>query len=152
MRGDHAAVPGTPGQRPHDAVRAPCRHGARDLADHLVGHGVVALARVTEASGNGGEDADEIQRVVIGGVEQRPQTLDLRVEDVGELLIGLVGQIAVRQHPGTVDHAGDGAEFVPNLCQHPGQRRPVANVHRHITGPGSRGFKSIEGGPDFPHG
>src|SRR5205823_12521343 len=74
---------------------------------------------------------------------------DLRRVNQVELLVGLVVDLAVREHAGTVYHAGDRTGDSPNLVQHTGDGRNVADINRAIERSSTDGGDAVEGAADL---
>ncbi len=151
-RRHHASLPGAPPQRAHHAARTPPRLRGRDLVQHLVGGGVVALARVPRAARHGGEQQDLLQRIPRGRLEQRPEPLHLRGKHPVKLLHGLVHQQLVRQHAGPVDQRGDRPEALADNLQRPGHRGRVLHVRRQVEHLGARRLDRRQRLPHLPRG
>src|SRR5262249_13684029 len=140
LRGHHATLPRPPGDGPYPAARAPGLLGGEHVVQHLVGHRVVTLARVAEDRDRG-EGVHQVERVVSGGGQQDTQPVDLRTEDLGELLVGLVGEPAVGQYPRAVDDAGDRAPVPAYLVEHPAYRVGVADIDCRVPDLSARPFE-----------
>ena len=78
-------------------------HGV--LIHEGVGRCVVRLPQVAEAAGQRGEQDEEVQRQLFGGPIQVHRASHFRAQHRGELLVRLLDQEAVPDHPGAVQHA-----------------------------------------------
>ena len=84
LRADHAALPRAPPEGLDQGLGPTPSLGLGDLVEHLVGHGVGALAVVSAARGHGREGAQDSERIVGGRGQQVAQALDLGVEHPAE--------------------------------------------------------------------
>lgn len=134
----HAGIPWAPAQGPHQAGRsAACLLGQRHLVEDLVGHRVVALPDVAAAGGHRREQADHLECIAGGRVQQGAQSADLGLEDPVEAVEGLLVQRCVGEHAGTVHQSGDGAEVVADAVEQRRQLCRVADVGGGVAHPGA---------------
>ena len=101
--GHHAAVPRAPVERHDPAARKPPSLSLGPLVQELVGRRVGHLAHPPEPGRGRGEEDQEPKRARIDRLDERRKPLDLGVEDLGELGVGLVLDPAVGQDAGAVD-------------------------------------------------
>jgi len=130
-RVDHAALPGVPAEGLEQDVPAPTPGlGLGDLVEHLVGHRVGALAVVAAAGGHQGEEPEHPQGFLGGRVEERPEALDLGVEDPVETGLVEHRDRLVGEHACAVDEARDRPPEAAELGEGSGDRGRVGDVDR----------------------
>ena len=129
---DHTAVPWTPTYGDHAGGRNPRGELPGSFVEHLVRHGIVHLAFATKASRGRREKNHELEGVDIHGVHEGSHASDLRPEDPGKLLHGLVLDELIRKHAGPVNETGDGSELLANVSKDAPRRRTVADIHRAV--------------------
>jgi hypothetical protein len=101
-------------QWPIDRPCAPVALSGNDLAVAIRGKlvheavrgGVIGLSRISQGSGDGREQHEEIQFDVLAGLVQIERARHLRLQDLAEAGAGLRQDEVVRNHPGTVKNAG----------------------------------------------
>ena len=127
---DHAPFPRTPVQGFGNQRRALALLDGEQAGHRLVGHRVVDLADVAEATGHRRKHNQRFERVAAGVREQRQQAEHLGVDDLVDLLGGLVFDLLVGEHAGAVNDDVDAAETTAHVVE----GRANAGVALHVAG------------------
>ncbi len=130
---DHAALPRAPADRLDPAEGIGAGIGDGELVEGLVGHGVVGLAAIAELCRDGGEVAEDAERVLSERVEQGGEGADLGAVDGLEIGDGLVGDRLVGDDAGAMDQAGDRTELAADFGDGRGDTRRVVDVAADIA-------------------
>ena len=113
--GHHAAVPGAPVEGDDPASRQSPSLALGQLVERLVRRRVGHLADASKPCGGGREQDQESEQLGIDRLEEGVQPLDLRVEDLGELGVGLVLDPPVGEDAGAVDQSPDRSGLASDL-------------------------------------
>ena len=122
------------------------------LVQELVGRRVGHLAHPPEPGRRRGEEHQEPKAREVDRPGERLQSLDLGVEDLGELRVGLVLDPAVGQHPGAVDQPADRARPPAYLGQQVLHGRAVPDIDRVILHRGAGLLDPLERAADLALG